>query len=220
MAVAEPWTRLRTLAAEQFGLFTAAQARHHGVHRYLLARHTDRGELFRARHGVYGFTDNTAEAFPYEDWAAQWLALLPSVPIADRRAAPDCIVSHESAAVIRELGTVVSYGLHLTGPERISVRSPRVHTHRAEIGPAGGEWDIVAGLPVATAGRIVADLAGDDIDGSHQGTVIADAIAAGQLTLSEAGARLDPFAARWGERDGEALVCRFLAAAGQPLLVA
>jgi hypothetical protein len=217
MADVEVWARLRTLAADQFGLFTAAQARQRGVHRYLLARRTHSGELFRARYGVYGFADRDAEAFPFEDWAAQWLALRPSADIADRRGMPDSVISRESAAVIRELGTVVSYGLHLTSPERINTRSPRVHAHRGELGAKGSEWEIVAGLPVATAGRIIADLARDNIDGSHQGTVIADAINSGQATLTEASRRLEPFANRWHEPNGESLAHRFISDAGRAL---
>ena len=33
------------------------------------------GVLWRAHHGVYAFTEDAAAKHPYEDWAAQWLAL-------------------------------------------------------------------------------------------------------------------------------------------------
>lgn len=216
MADAQAWGRLHTLAAGQFGLFTAAQARHHGVARYELARRAGAGELFRAHHGVYGFTEDSAGMFTFEDWAAQWLALRPEDDIERRRADPDCVLSHDSAAVIRELGTIVARGLFLTGPRRINTRSPRVHTYRRDIGAWGVDWDVVEGLPVATPGRIIADLARDDLDGAHQGTVIADVLDSGQLTIDEVGARLDPFAHRWNEPHGVALAHRFLAAAGRP----
>ncbi|GAT10351.1 uncharacterized protein RMCN_3484 [Mycolicibacterium novocastrense] len=211
------WGRLHALAAGQFGLFTAAQARQHGVARYELARRADSGELFRAHHGVYGFTEDSAGMFAFEDWAAQWLALRPEDDVERRRADPDCVISHDSAAVIRELGTLVSRGLFLTSPRRINTRSPRVHAYRRDIGARGIDWDITEGLPVATPGRIIADLARDDLDGSHQGTVIADVLEQGLLTLPEVGARLEPFAGRWGERDGIALAHRLAAAAERPL---
>lgn len=216
MVDAQAWGRLHTLAAGQFGLFTAAQARHHGVPRYELARRAAAGELFRAHHGVYGFTEDSAGMFTFEDWAAQWLALRPEDDIERRRADPDCILSHDSAAVIRELGTIVARGLFLTGPRRINTRSPRVHTYRRDIGARGVDWDVVEGLPVATPGRIIADLARDDLDGAHQGTVIADVLDNELLTVDEVGARLDPFAHRWDEPHGVALAHRFLAAAGRP----
>lgn len=217
MADAQAWDRLREVAAGQFGLFTAAQARQHGVARYELARRAHSGELFRAHHGVYGFTEDSAKMFAFEDWAAQWLALRPDADIERRRADPDCVISHDSAAVIRELGTLVARGLFLTGPRRINTRSARVHAYRRDIGEFGVDWDLVEGLPVATPGRIVADLARDHLDGAHQGAVIADVLEEGLLTLDEVGFRLDPFAHRWGESDGVTLAQRFLVAAGRPL---
>lgn len=217
MADGQAWGRLREVAAGQFGLFTAAQARQHGVARYELARRADSGELFRAHRGVYGFTEDSAGMFAFEDWAAQWLALRPEADIDRRRDDPDCVISHDSAAVIRELGTIVARGLFLTGPRRINTRSARVHAYRRDIGERGVDWDVVDGLPVAMAGRIIADLARDDLDGAHQGTVIADVLEQGLLTLDEVGARLDPFAHRWDAVDGAALAQRFLVDAGRPL---
>lgn len=127
MVDAVVWGRLHALAADQFGLFTAAQARQHGVARYELGRRITSGDLFRAHHGVYGFDEDSAGMFAYEDWAA----LRPSMDVELRRTDPDCVVSHDSAAVIRELGAIVSRGLFLTGPRRINTRSTRVHTPTA-----------------------------------------------------------------------------------------
>lgn len=215
----QAWGRLHALAAGQFGLFTAAQARQHGVARYELARRAASGALFRAHRGVYGFTEDSAGMFAFWDWAAQWLALRPEDDVERRRADPDCVISHDSAAVMRELGTLVARGLFLTGPRRINTRSQRVHAYRRDIGARGVDWDIVEGLPVATPGRIIADLARDDLDGAHQGTVIADVLEEGLLTLDEVGTRLDPFAGRWGEGGGVALARRFVAEAGRLLPV-
>lgn len=68
---------------------------------------------------------------------------------------------------------------------------------------------------MATPGRIIADLARDQLDGAHQGTVIADILDTGLLTLDDVGARLDPHAHQWDEQDGVALAHRFVAAAGR-----
>ncbi|KRQ29540.1 hypothetical protein AOT83_23770 [Mycobacteroides sp. H001] len=216
MVDAVVWCQLHALAADQFGLFTAAQARQRGVARYELTRRIAAGDLFRAHHGVYGFSEDSADMFAFEDWAAQWLALRPSTDVELRRTEPDCIVSHDSAAVIRELGAVVARGLFLTAPRRINTRSARVHTYRRDIGDAGADWDIVEGLPVAMPGRIIADLARDHLDGAHQGTVIADVLEAGLMTLDDVGARLDPYVHQWDEADGVSLAHRFLVAAGRP----
>lgn len=215
----EAMPKLRELSKRQWGLFTAAQARQYGIAASELARRANTGELFRAHRGVYGFTEDTVDMVLFENWAAQWLALKPAADIDARRAAPDCILSHASAASIRELGSIVSYGLFLTGPRRINVRSPQVHTYTRDIGARGVDWDIFEGLPVATPGRIVADLARADLDGSHQGTVISDIIEEGLMTLEEVGKRLDPYASRWGSPNGIELAQRFAAGACRPLQV-
>ena len=49
---------------------------------------------------MYAFTEDAAAKHPYEDFAAQWLALRPGADIAERRAHPDVIISHQSAAAV------------------------------------------------------------------------------------------------------------------------
>ncbi|WP_457180795.1 type IV toxin-antitoxin system AbiEi family antitoxin domain-containing protein [Mycobacteroides abscessus] len=212
------WYRLREIAAGQCGLFTAAQARHEHLQRYELARATLGGQLTRVHHGVYAFTDASADKHPFEDWAGQWLALDPKADIKARLDNPDTVISHHCAAEIQDLGTIVSAGrLHLTSARRIGVQSKNVSAYRRPIGERGRDWTIVAGLPVSSAGRIVEDLTAGAVDGSHIGTVIADAIAEGLLDYETVAKRLDPYAARRGEIDGAALVARFTAAAGLAL---
>lgn len=206
------WDGMRHLASRQFGLFTSAQARRNGLSNIELAQRLASGELYVAYRGVFGFTENDADMFRCEDWAARWLALKPTADIETRRAAPDCILSHESAAVIRDLGTVVADGLYLTGPRPIN-KTPQVHTYLRDIGARGVEWEVFEGLPVAMPGRIVADLADAEIDGSHQGTVIADILDDGLLTMEEVGRRLDPYAHRWAMSGGVELAQLFTAAA-------
>lgn len=215
---ADRWNRLREIAAGQCGLFTAAQARRERVQRYELARATIGGQLTRAHHGVYAFTDASAEKHPFEDWAAQWLALEPEADIGARLVDPDTVISHHCAAEIQDLGTIVSAGrLHLTSVRRIGVQSKNVSAYRRPIGQRGHDWNVVAGLPVSSPGRIIEDLTAGAVDGSHIGTVIADAIAEGLLDYESAAKRLEPYASRRGESSGAALVARFTAAAGLAL---
>ncbi len=215
MAQADPWHCLHDIAAGQFGLFTAAQARRHGIPGYQLARHVNHGNLVRVRHGVYRCT-TSAPAHPFETWAAHWLALRPTADIAARRAAPDSMISHHSAAVIRGLGALDTAVLHLTTVNRIRPNSDRVRTSWRPLGTCGADWGIVAGLPVATAGRIVADLARPPGHDGVLGAVIADALRTGAVTVDELAARLHPFAPRWKEHSGQALAQRFVTAAGHP----
>lgn len=209
------WEALRQIASAQFGVFTAHQARTLRVRRYELARMADTCQLWRARHGVYAFSDQSADKHPYEDWAAQWLALRPDVNIDERRTNPDAVISHQSAAQILSLGTIVSDGqLHLSGPCRIGVRARNVRAHRCVIGPCGTDWELVEGLPVSTAARVLSDLAAAPIDGSHLGIAIADGLERGLTNAAELFARLDRHARIWGADSGAELAHRLMRSSG------
>ncbi|SHX65634.1 type IV toxin-antitoxin system AbiEi family antitoxin domain-containing protein [Mycobacteroides abscessus] len=214
--VHERWSRLRVIAAGQFGLFTAHQARTLRVRRYELTRAAAAGQLWRAHHGVYAFTDESAHKHPYEDWAAQWLALRPAADISVRRDNPDAVISHQSAAEILDLGTIVSHDiLHLSGPRRINVRSRTVFTHQRPIGERGTDWQLVEGLPVTTAAKVIEDLAAAGVDGSHLGIAIEDALHRGLADVDDIHARLDPHASIWGARNGAELAQRLMMSAGR-----
>lgn len=152
----------------------------------------------RVRHGVYCFAGRDGGLD--QEWAAQWLALRPNADIETRRASPDCIISHESAAVIRGLGTFVAPPLCLTGPRAIRVKSDTVRTYRRDIGLRGKDWDLVDGLPVALPQRIIADLARKGVHRSEQLAVI-DAAGAAGLVTRDVMAHRDPFATRGHDAD-------------------
>ena len=214
----DAWGELRELSHDQFWLFTAAQARRRGFRTYELARATDRNVLARVHHGVYGFVDADGWC-PYENVAAQWLALRPDADIAVRRSAPDTIVSHESAAAIRGLGSIASYGVDLTSPRRINVRDTRTRTYRRPLGVHGTDWDLFEGLPVATAGRVISDLAERCIDGGDLGTVVRDCIDDTTLSVDRVVALLAPWAGRWDlpSGDGRALLDLLLWSCREPV---
>ncbi|MGJ6127273.1 type IV toxin-antitoxin system AbiEi family antitoxin domain-containing protein [Mycolicibacterium sp. Y3] len=191
MGPVDLWSSMSDLSSSQFGLFTAAQARRRDIPGYQLARYARTGRIVRVRHGVYAFAGNDSDHL--QAWAAQWLALLPDADIEVRRAYPDCIVSHESAAVIRELGDFQSVPLCLTGPRAIRVKSNTVRTYRREIGPRGADWDLVDGLPVASPARIIADLARKGIHQAEQLAVIEGALSSGLVSRDEVTAQLGPF---------------------------
>jgi hypothetical protein len=73
------------------------------------------------------------------------------------------------------------------------------------------DWDLVEGLPVATAARIIDDLARVPIDGSSSGHWIADAVSPGPGDARGGWRDLDPArpAHQWGETDGVELARRF-----------
>lgn len=217
MRCGKRWSALRQIAAGQFGVFTTYQARIHAVRRDELARMTDNGELWRVRHGVYAFSDSAACKHPYEDWAAQWLALRPASEIDGRRTDPDAVISHQSAAEILELGTIVSHGLlHLSAPRRIRARDTRVRTHQCPLGVRGVDWDLAEGLPVSTAARVIGDLAAAAVDGSHLGIAIADALERDLVSAADLHLRLERHARAWGNASGAELAQRLMRSATHP----
>ncbi|MBV0917972.1 type IV toxin-antitoxin system AbiEi family antitoxin domain-containing protein [Mycobacteroides chelonae] len=214
MRCGERWSALRQIASDQFGVFTAHQARAHTVPSYELTRMVADGQLWRVRHGVYAFIDDLANKHPYEDWAAQWLALCPDTEIGRRRTDPDVVISHQSAAEILDLGTIVSHGLlHLSGPRRIRVRAANVHTHQCPVGTQGVDWELAEGLPVSTAARVIDDLTAAAVDGSHLGIAITDALERGLASAADLNARLDRHARAWGSASGNELAQRLMRSA-------
>lgn len=209
---------LHELASEQFGLFTAAQARARGVERYELARAANRDVLRRVHHGVYAFTESDYWC-TFEDWAAQWLALNPGGDIRQRRRQPEAIVSHQTAAAIQNLGSITTNWLNLSGPHRINVRNQRTRSYRRPLGSVGVDWHLYEGLPVATPARIVSDLAGEVIDGGHLGTVVEHCLDDDVLTLRQLADLCAPHARRWQLRtgDGDGLVDLLLSSAREPI---
>ena len=190
-------SELEAVAADQFGLVTAAQARARGVAAFELARWCDRGILYRVRHGVYGFVDSPVWC-GFEDWAAQWLALRPKVDIATRRRDPGVVLSHDTAASLQNLGTIASYGLTLTSPTRINVRDTSTSTWRRPIGPLGVDWHLFEGIAVTTPRRTLTDLLTSYGDGGHVGTVIDTCLRDNLLTIDEVIAVCTPAATRVG----------------------
>lgn len=211
-------SKLREVADNQFGLFTAAQARAHGVERYELARATNHDVLRRVHHGVYAFTESDYWC-SFEDWAAQWVALNPGGDIRRRRRQPEAIVSHQSAAAIQNLGSITTNWLNLSGPHRINVRNQRTRSHCRPLGSVGVDWHLYEGLPVATPARIVSDLAGEVIDGGHLGTVLEHCLDDDLLTRKQLVDLCAPHARRWQLRaeDGDGLVDLLLSSAREPI---
>lgn len=209
---------MRDVAEQQFGLFTAAQARAAGVAGYELARWTKSGPLYRVRHGVYGFTDSEAYCW-FEDTAAAWVALNPSVDIGTRRRHPEAVISHNSAARLRGLGSPAAFTLQWTSPRRINVQDRLVQTRVGSFGTFGVDWDLLDGLPVSTPRRICADLLSERGDGGNVGTVIAACLYDGHVGLRELVDLAAPFGALWGCAigDGDAVIDVLLSSTEVPI---
>ncbi|MDQ3696330.1 MAG: type IV toxin-antitoxin system AbiEi family antitoxin domain-containing protein [Chloroflexota bacterium] len=95
---------LFSIASEQHGYFTAAQARSRGINWDLLSDGTKRGRYQRLRRGLYRFRDYPSS--PHEEVVAAWMALGREV----------AVVSHESALDRLGLSDVIPSSIHLTVP--------------------------------------------------------------------------------------------------------
>lgn len=206
--------RLADLASTQWGLFTSAQAAVVGIRAYQLKRLADEGLLIRLRHGVYRLAGAPEPLF--ENTRAEWLALEPARPAADRvhDATPNAVVSHRSAARLLGLGDMDADEEEFTVPRRRGTRSPGVVFRIAQV--AESDWQLAGGLPVTAPLRTITDLAAAHTDGGHLATVVRDALQRGIVTVETASAALRPYAHYYGVAigDGTGLIKEFIGQAG------
>jgi predicted transcriptional regulator of viral defense system len=208
-------TTLADLAADQWGLFTTAQARREGVSAQALARLAGEGHLERLRYGVYRIAG--APAGPWGRLQAAWLALQPGLTAAERLAQRDVeVVSHRSAAQLHRIGDLDADRMEFTAPGRRQSRDPDVRFHRGGIAPQ--DQTVVEGLPVTTPVRTIVDLAAARLDGEHLAGVVRDAVTTLHLDTDQLGKALRPHAHRYGVPlgDGRGLLADLLQRAGIP----
>ena len=136
--------QLYDIAESQGGYFTAAQARSAGFTRDLLSYHARAGRFERVARGVYRLRQFPSS--PFED-----------LFIAQLRAGPQSVVSHDSALALYELSDVLPAEVHLTVPPTASRRRPGIRQHTLRIAP--DEVSSREGLRVTTMPRTLADVA-------------------------------------------------------------
>jgi hypothetical protein len=187
---------LRDLSRSQFGLVTTEQAHSHGITTTQLTVAAEEGRVWPVTDAVWAVAD-AGDKHDFEDWAATWLTVNTTTPVRDRQLNPDALITHESAAVIRDLGTVNTYELTLTMPQPPNHPISRTRFVKGLIGSNGEDWTLVDGLPVASPARIIRDLAADSIDGSHLGTVIDDCLTRELLTVNDIATIIGRHAHRW-----------------------
>ena len=201
------------LAAEQWGLITAAQARVLGVSPQALARLANQGTLERLIHGVYRV--GGAPPSPRDELRAAWLTFDSARRANDRlRDESPVVISHRSASAMHELGDVEADHFEFTIGERKQTRRPDIRIHRSQVKPA--DWTIIDGLPVTTVVRTVDDLATAHIDGGHMAKIVRDALTRRQVGDEKLIDVLRHHARTYGAKpgDGEGLLSRFLQEAG------
>lgn len=173
------------LAAGQWGMVSAAQARQLGVSRVDLNRLVHDGSLERvdvaAR--VYRLAGSPPDP-DLDELRAVWLQLGEGMPTPRRLREPDAVVCHRSAAAVLGLGDLLADVHEFYSPARRRPRRGDVRIRvRAALPP--GDWRVVGGLPVTTASRVVTDLLADREDESAVARVVQDALRGELLVRGE-----------------------------------
>lgn len=195
---------LEMVASDQWGIVTTAQAGREGVERLQLSRLAEKGDLERARHGVYLLPSH--QAGPQDEIRAAWLSLEPKKFIDERWDDEwPVVVSHESAARIHGIGRLIPPKLSFStgGTKQTRQQGIRIYTRR-EL----AEADIVSvdGLPVTSVTRTVADLAEAGIERDYLADLVADALRKENVRIDELANELEPAARTYGAKAGMQLV--------------
>lgn len=139
-----PRARLYYTAEQQAGYFTTTQALEAGFSPSLLTYHVHTGHFVRVKWGIYRLVQFPSSQ--HEDLFIAWL-----------EAGTGTVISHESALALYDLSDVLPTKVHVTVPRGASRRHPRLSLHTNQLGPQ--ELTSMAGLPVTTVSRTIADVA-------------------------------------------------------------
>jgi predicted transcriptional regulator of viral defense system len=209
------WPDILTIAEDQWGLITTAQADQAGMAWTTVARMVRGGTLARVAHGVYRVRGSGEPE--HLELRAAWLQLAPDTPAWERQ--PDAgVVSHRSAAALYGLGELPADAHEFTLPHRRQSRRADVRLHRGHVG--ADDWTWHHGLPVTRPGRIAVDLLAAREDPGAIGQVIADALRSAYDDPGSVAATIAPYAASLGLRrgDGMGLMSRLVDLTGAPEL--
>lgn len=195
---------LESVASDQWGIITTAQAQREGVSRLQISRLSERGVLTRARRGVYLLP--SAQYGPLTDIRAAWVFLGADRFPAERLDFADAVyVSHESAALIHQIGDLIPDKAFFSAASRKQTGQKDIHIYSYR-GVEPGEINNVDGLPVTSVERTVADLASAKIEFNYLATLVTDALRKEGVRLKNLANRLDQSAPSYGFQSGRQLL--------------
>jgi predicted transcriptional regulator of viral defense system len=174
--------KLFSLAADQGGYFTAAQAKKIGYSYPAQAHHVGAGNWLRIDRGLF----RLAEWVPnVHDDLIRW-----TLWSRDR-----AVVSHESALSVHGVGEFESARVHLTVPPEISIREdPSVVLHHANL----PEGDVIqrTGFKLTTVIRSLVDIAALSTEEDQLARAIQEAREGGLLTIRQLRTRAEALNAK------------------------
>jgi predicted transcriptional regulator of viral defense system len=176
----EVYRKVHELAAEQFGVFTTAQAGHLGIDHRALAMMCRRGTIERVTQAVYRDTFVPAHRLSSYMTAVLWTL------------SEHAVLSHETVLELLELSDVNPANIHVTVPRgyRIRRRIPSAYViHHADLEP--NELSNLEGIPVTTAARAVRDCHRSHLGPALLRQAIDDGIRLGWIPAREVNALRD-----------------------------
>ncbi len=171
---------LATLAGQQAGYFTAAQALGVGYSYPSQLYHHRTGDWTRVERGIYRLT--TWPQSPTGD-LVRWTLWTRS----------SAVVSGETALALHELGDLMPAHVHLSVPRGFRGRAPGVVLHPGL--PPDSDTEDREGFRVTTPERSILDVAGR-VDGDHLARIIAEAVDRGATSATRLRDRADEFGAQ------------------------
>lgn len=147
--------RVQQVSADQWGLFTTAQAKQQGIIGTELSRAAQAGQIEPITHGVYRLAGVPSDEF--DGLRAAWLSADPQRPAYERLNDGDpVVVSGASAAWLHGIGDLQPEPYQFSSPARRQTRRPNVRYRRRDVPP---EFRTISqGLPVTTVEQTIADL--------------------------------------------------------------
>ena len=168
--------RLFSLASEQAGYFSAAQAKAIGYSYQAQAHHVAAGNWIRVDRGLFRLTEWIADV---HDDLARWTLWSKG----------RAVVSHETALAVHGIGEFETARVHLTVPLQFTMRDDALVLHHADL--PGTDVLQRTGFRVTTPVRSLIDVAALAPEEEHLGRAIADAQRNGLLTLRSLRARAE-----------------------------
>ena len=170
MAKKPDFNHLYQLAEGQAGYFTAKQGQEAGYSRERLSDLTARGQFIRIQRGIYRLSHFPASRF--ED-----------LFIAQMRAGPNSIISHDSALAVYDLSDVLPAEIHVIMPRTGSRRRDGIRLHTNNI-----ERDEITkrdGLSITTPSRTIADVIANGLGIELVRQAVEEAIKKGLVTKAQ-----------------------------------
>ena len=195
---------LESVASDQWGIITTAQAQREGITRLQLSRLADKGVLARSRHGIYLLP--SAQHGALTNLRTAWVSLGAREFPDERWESEDKIlVSHESAALIHQVGDLIPRRITFSSTTRKQTSQEDIYIYsNREI----NSKDIrnVDGLPVTSVELTVSDLAEKKIEFNYLATMVVDALRKENVRMKDLATKLNDAAESYGFSSGQQLV--------------